>query len=307
MELLKIRTVSKELSALRSLNTRMELSAKEKQHYLHLEKGYQGEVLFDQLTDKLQTDIFVLNDLNLEYNNNFFQIDSLIISQETIYLFEVKNYEGDYIFESDNFQTVSRNEIQNPLDQLKRSKTLLRQLLKSLGFHLPIEGYVVFINPEFTLYQAPLNAAIILPTQLNRNMKKFNQIHSKLTAGHQTLAEQLISIHQKAFPFTKLPLFNYDQLKKGILSSECHSFMRASGESKVVCDKCGREEDVESAVLRSVEEIKLLFPDIKITLNIVYEWCKIIESKKKIRRILKENFLLNGYGQWTYYELRMLN
>ena len=34
-------------------------------------------------------------------NNTTFQIDTLIIISETIYFFEVKNYEGDYYYESD--------------------------------------------------------------------------------------------------------------------------------------------------------------------------------------------------------------
>ncbi|MGP4081325.1 hypothetical protein ACTWQL_15580 [Pseudalkalibacillus sp. R45] len=47
--LLKARTESYELLALRSLNTRMQLTEKEKIHYLNLEKGFEGEVHFDSL------------------------------------------------------------------------------------------------------------------------------------------------------------------------------------------------------------------------------------------------------------------
>lgn len=80
---LKSRSPSMELRILRSLNSRMLLSPKEKKHYFHLEKGYQGELMFDQLTAKLRNDMFVINDLCLELNNSWFQIDTLIISQET--------------------------------------------------------------------------------------------------------------------------------------------------------------------------------------------------------------------------------
>ena len=75
--LLKSRTESNELLAYRYLNTRMELTDKEKFHYLNLEKGYEGEVKFDQLTETLREERYIINDLLLEVNNSYFQIDSL--------------------------------------------------------------------------------------------------------------------------------------------------------------------------------------------------------------------------------------
>ena len=41
----------------------------------------------------------------------------------------------------------------------------------------------------------------------------------------------------------------------------------------LTCETCGNVENWEVAVLRSVEEFKLLFPGRKITTNRVYEWC----------------------------------
>ncbi len=300
--LLKPRTISRELRALRSLNARMILPPKDRKHYFNLEKGFQGELLFDEFTARLQNDLFVLNDLLLEVNNHIFQIDTLIITQSIIYPFEVKNYEGDYVFESRSFQSLNKKEIENPLDQLKRSKTLLRQLLQNLRIQLPIEGFVTFVNPAFTLYQAPLNEPIVFPTQINRLMNKLNETPSKLTPLHRKLADQLISLHLNDSPFTRLPSYSYDQLIKRIICSRCYSFMMPLGENKLICERCEYEEDAVSAILRSVEEIKLLFPNIKITTNIVSEWCQIFASKKKISRILKENYSLKGYGQWSYYE-----
>src|SRR5690625_5694810 len=98
-----------ELKVLEYLDTRMLLSRKERQYYFSLKKGYEGEVLFDSLTEKLQCECFILNDLLLNSNNNTFQIDSLIITSDTIYLFEVKNHAGDYYYESDNFYNKKSN------------------------------------------------------------------------------------------------------------------------------------------------------------------------------------------------------
>jgi hypothetical protein len=69
----------------------------------------------------------------------------------------------------------------------------------------------------------------------------------------------------------------------------------------LVCDNCGCKEEVESAVLRSVAELLLLFPDQKITTKVILEWCQIVKSEKTIRRILAKNFKRIGHGKSANY------
>jgi hypothetical protein len=122
----KARTVPGELIILRILNKRMDLLEGEKKYYLYQEKGYEGEVQFDLLTEKVQSECFILNDLLLKVNNTTFQLDTTVIFQKKIYFFEVENYEGDYCFRNGGFETMGGNEIKNPLGQLKRSTSSLR-------------------------------------------------------------------------------------------------------------------------------------------------------------------------------------
>jgi hypothetical protein len=129
-----------------------------------------------------------------------------------------------------------------------------------LGFQLPLEGHVVFINPAFTLYQAPLNKSFIFPTQLDCFMKKLEQRPSKLNDRQLKLSEKLISMHQPKSPYTRFPSYDYHQLKKAIICSICFSPMISCGENKLFCQKCGCAEHADAAILRSVEEVKLLFP-----------------------------------------------
>ncbi|MFK4998085.1 nuclease-related domain-containing protein [Bacillus sp. N9] len=89
-----IRKEPTELAVLKFLNNRMDLSDDFKRYYFNLQKGYDGERMFDSLTESLQSECLILNDLLLEINNTVFQIDTLIIFPETIYIFDVKNYEG---------------------------------------------------------------------------------------------------------------------------------------------------------------------------------------------------------------------
>jgi hypothetical protein len=119
---------------------------------------------------------------------------------------------------------------------------------------------------------------------------------------HRKLAEQLVSAHKDRSKNAQELEYEYDQQQKGISCRSCNSFITTVNLNKLVCDNCGAIELVEDGVLRCVEEIKILFPERKITTKLVQEWCMVIESKKIIREILKRNMKSTGYGQWTYFE-----
>lgn len=301
--LIKPRYESVELKLLRFSNTRMNLSPKDAGYFLNLEKGYEGELVFDKWLENLSDNWLIMNDLLLETNNTIYQIDSTLISPDTIYLFEVKNFEGDYYLEDDKWYTISGKEIKNPLLQLKRAESLFRRLLQDLRFSFSIEAYVVFVTPDFFLYQTPMNVPIIFPNQIDGFMKKLNMRSPRQTNGTSKFVERLSSILLEESPYKNLPGYTYDQLKKGITCSKCFGFVTRINENNLVCKRCGKLEKISEAVLRSVEEYRFLFPEKKITTNAIHEWCDLIESKKTIRRILKENFILMQQARSSYFQI----
>ncbi len=222
MEILKPRIESVELKLFRYLNTRMKLSSKDKKIYLNKEKGYQGELMFDEWTAKLSNNFIILNDVLLESNNSQFQTDSFLLSQETLYQFEVKNYEGDFYFDAakKRWCTFEQSEIKNPLLQLERSESLLRQLMYDFGYDYSITPLVIFVNPNFQLYLAPMNQPIIYPAQLQRFMNKLESIPSTLNEKHYRFAKLLNSLHINESPYKRLPAYTYEGIAKGITCAD---------------------------------------------------------------------------------------
>ena len=298
----KRRYESTELHILEYLNTRMDLSEGDKRNYLNLKKGYEGEKLFDSLIETIQSDCIILNDLLLKNKSTIFQIDSLIIFQDLIYLFEVKNYEGDFYYESDSLYRLPKSEVTNPLNQLKRTESHLRQVLNSLGYNFQIRAFIIFINPEFTLYKTPLNMPFIFSTQLKRFLNQLNSLSSTVKENHRMLAEKLNTIHIQESPYKNVPKYEYEHLRKGIICEKCSSFSIAIEGSTCVCKDCGNKERLGNAIIRSVNELKILFPQRKITTNGIHEWCKIVNPKQRIQRVLQKNFIKRGTHQWMYYE-----
>lgn len=293
------RPIPAELVILRILNYRTKLSEKEKLQLSNKEKGYEGELKFDCLIRDLDT--LVINDLLLELGETIFQSDTLIIFYRRIYLIDIKYYEGEYCYVDCLFKTTAGSEKKDPILQLKRCHSELRQLLQKYGYNYPTDAFLVFNNPEFTLFQPSPNPQIILPTQVNSFIKKLYKMTSKLSDKHHELADLLVSLHKTENPYVRLPKYDFDTVKKGITCGSCHSFDVSVARTILTC-KCWIKERVEPAVIRSINELQILFPEIKLTTNLVYEWSQAIVSKKTIRRILKENFKVVGNTKEIYYE-----
>ncbi|WP_052352916.1 hypothetical protein [Neobacillus dielmonensis] len=168
---------------------------------------------------------------------------------------------------------------------------------------MPIQYFVVFINPEFTLYLPKPHKSIILPTQVNPFIRKLAATPAKLTASDKKLADLLMSLHKEEDPYSRLTFYDFSILEKGIVSSCCRSLAIVISDGFCTCTKCGYKEEIDSAVLRSIEELRLLFPDLIITTIGVYQWCGETVSKKTIRRVLKQssNTFINK-RRWSYFE-----
>lgn len=289
------------LVILEILNSRMELAEEEKQYYLSQEKGHHGEQLNDLWVKKLEEELFVLHNLLFEMKNSQFQIDTLIIAQDRIYLLDVKYHKGDYIYKNDGFYTLSDNETKNHLHQLRRCETLLRQLLQTLGFNIPIESTLIFNNPEFYLYNVPPELPIIFPTQLKRFYNNLNKRPSKLSEKHKLLAKKLLDEDKGESSYSKIPIYKYHQIKKGFSCGTCFSLLTTVEKRKVVCTSCGHIEHLESALLRNVKEYMLLFPERKVTTLAIYEWCGGVGSQRSFRRILFNHFTPIGHGRFTHF------
>ncbi|WP_058306159.1 nuclease-related domain-containing protein [Gracilibacillus massiliensis] len=283
------------------LRIRRGLSSDENSKYRKLKKGYEGELLFDAYIDNLSCDYLSLTDLWFSHNNRFFQVDNILLMNNTIYMYEVKNFLGNYYYENEKLFIEPNQEVDDPLTQLKRSEALLRQLLKNLEFLNHVQAKVVFVNPEFTLLQAPRTSKIVLPSQLNRYFHKLQQAPTRLDISFHHLAEKLQSIRLEKSPYIQYPIYDYNQLKKGIPCRSCHKFFETVEGRTCICHYCGMREALHSAVLRAIEEFAFLFPDQRITTDRVSHWIHLSLPEKRIRYVLNKYYIQKGKNKGAYY------
>jgi hypothetical protein len=137
---------------------------------------------------------------------------------------------------------------------------------------------------------------------VNWFLRKLNTEYSKLNDGLEKLADLLVSLDLVDSPFATYPPYDFGMMKKGTSCGTCHRLSTFVRGNKLVCGDCGAVEHIDTAVVRNVQELKMLFPEMRITTALVREWCGIIDSKKMLARILKENFKVKGSCKSTFYE-----
>lgn len=293
------------LAMLEILKKRAQLSAKAHKYYLNQKKGYLGECCFDALTEKIKCDCLVLNDLPFQDDGNEFQIDALIITAYTIYLYEIKNYEGEYYYKDGFFHSVSSNfKFESPIEWLNRKETYLQKILYEMGVDLPIKSFIVFVNPEFTLYDVSYSEKVLLPTSITRHFCYMDQLHGSLSQMHTETASKLCELSAQYIPRLKgVPRYEFQELEKGLICRDCESFLHEIPHKKkfAICSACNHQESASQCTVRHIEEYKTLFPDGTLTVDVVYNWCGGMVSKRSIAYTLQKHYQAHGSGRGRYY------
>lgn len=302
MNVQKSRREPHALSLLHSLSTRMNLSTDDERYYNNLRQGYSGECQFDQMVSDANINCMVLNDLLLENNHTEIQIDSILINQGKLYLIEIKNYEGDYYIQVDRwYSRATNNEIKNPLLQLKRTETVLRQIFQKAKINIEVEALLVFINPQFVLYHASPTYPIIFYPQLTRFLKKLSGDH--LLAKDKKIVEYLLSQQIPKSRNVYLPKYSFEQLKRGIMCPDCGAEFIRKTITELACETCGYVEYIDDGIIRAFQEFRILFPDETFTTQKFYEFCGGIVSKHSCIRVLKKKVKLVSCSKKSYFHI----
>lgn len=287
---------------LESLNNRMDLSLNEKRMYKNQVKGFQGEQAFDKIMLLNYPSGIVINDLLLSTGDTYYQIDSLLVTPHHLYLYEIKNYTGAYHYKDGVIYSKSGHALQDPVAQAKRKESYLYNLLLTLNLTVKISTFVVFIHPDFYIYNFPEIKSVLFEGQLSAHLKRLSKNTEAEEKQASRIAHKLISLHTDTYRPMNLPNnYTFDQLKKGILCPKCSSFAYTQTRETRTCATCSLKEKIPAAIHRSIEEFRLLFPDIRMNRNVISEWCGNALSKRRIQHVLKKHYTHKSSSRGSYY------
>ena len=153
--------------------------------------GKEGELQAKKILNHyLNENDLLLNNVNISIHGRNTELDYVVINNNGIFIFEVKNFSGKLVGNEDdqywNKYKISRGnkeyikEIRNPIKQLKREIYLLKEYLKYYGIDLWINGYVLFVN---------MNSPIDSDYTINNERELNSILH---TRGGQTLNKKQI-------------------------------------------------------------------------------------------------------------------
>ena len=123
-----------------------------------LSAGISGEEQSLQLMKGLPDRYTVIQNLQLQVNGKPLEIDHLVIGDTGLFIVEAKNYRGTLTGNcSDRELTKEKiarknaysQKVKNPVFQVRREVSLLRQYLDSHGCGHYVNGFVCFVNPDF--------------------------------------------------------------------------------------------------------------------------------------------------------------
>src|SRR5690625_1035022 len=286
-----------------ALDSRREMSSDELERYRRLEKGFFGEkMLLDQLNSIDRSKVLPLFDFLFEIENQEVQIDCILLTSETIFLLEVKNYSGDYYIKNNKIYHLNTNlEIYNPITQLERTEFLFKKLLQEMRIKFSVRSYVIFVNPKFFLYQSPIQSRFIHYGQIDRFLSKATHHEGRLTSRVVKLKEELSKRKKDRSKYEVLPEYKLEDLRRGLFCKKCQSGLVRKGQLFLYCNRCKCKFHLYDMLLYSIAQFHLLFPEKKITTKQITDWCGNLFSRVFVSRFLKRHLRMKPNGSQTYY------
>lgn len=295
LERLKPEKIALLEAAIRRLSSKDPLFLQFQKQLAWVKSGYVGEKRVDRewIDMKIQFPHILLHGLMAENDQGFqHQLDTLFLSQHFVFVLEIKYYSGFIEFNEQTHQCIKKNfdgvveSYSNPIDQVRRHRSFVRQQLLKLGIDLPVECAVVFSNPKSILERVDvLDVHLFHVTGLRYKLSKMLEKYKmqKIFSEKELMS---IGYHFLGMHHIKPWKISLDRknLRTGVLCSECN--FRETMKYKYgrwICMKCGNDNRV--AILEALNDYRLLWND-NIS-NREFREFTGVESKDAASRILR--------------------
>lgn len=240
--------------------------------------GYIGEVMADDLIhDHFGQDACIyLTDLNYIINYTQIQIDSILIIENSMYIFEVKYYNFDLTFDGELYYYVNGEQfhaLNNQLDKIRR--------LMYTVFEYKVDKIVIkpfFVNKNQTIYSKHREQFLTM-----ENYKAFFNSIKKSTFYNEAVAAELINM-RKPNEFDKPLEIPYHEVEKGAYCPSCYHKLIKHTTRKFQCTHCDATFSSREIIEASFKDLPILFPNVVITTALLYDWFGGLMSERNLRR-----------------------
>lgn len=268
----------------------------------NLKIGFKGEYRIDQAIKETHfTDAFyVLPNVELKVSpHRRIEIDTLILTERFICIFEVKNLKGTLKFNENPYslhQTINGKTYSYPCPQqqtLRAADSLHYWLRQQFKINLPIQIAIVLPNPNVLIETAPTKVKLLSPREIPLFLQGLDT-HSKIVSGNH-LKQIVSTIKRENSPFNIFPLaekYNIpiNHLRTGIVCPCGGNGIRTT-QRTWICTRC--KETIKKAIENTLFDWFLLYKS-----SISHKECSNllqIQNRNTVTKILK-NMKLEATG-----------
>ena len=255
----------KELDQLRILSRRKTNFSKDEQYQLaRLEAGESGEETVVQYLENYGRGHWIvlrnvwLDDYGISEN------DILLITTNGLYVFEVKNYTGTFVYHDGECVINGRANKNNCVAQARKAYLNMRDILQKLSSRLMIQGALIFVGTDnmVDILSPVAEIEIVQRSQLRHFIMKIAEQENR--NAYHTIDPAAVIAHLEAFqvpnPYlpAQLALNEMKEVRGGIQCAHCGNGDLHIGRAQYIHCACGFSESRDKAVVRTVCEYGVL-------------------------------------------------
>ncbi|MFJ8065436.1 nuclease-related domain-containing protein [Psychrobacillus sp. NPDC096426] len=196
------------------------------------EAGYKGECYVDNFLKQVNfpKHSAILKNLHFQlHENNYVQLDTLILTKKYIAILEIKNIRGKISFQKNPDQLIREVDgvttpFKCPEQQLKRQVKNLQTLLQTLKITLPIKSFIVLAYSKTHVVLPPQYTKIVMGCDLFNHIDDYNQLPDTIsTVKFQQLLNYLISQSRDFIPKPLAQTYplSVSHIKTGLFCPNC--------------------------------------------------------------------------------------
>lgn len=270
-------------------------SEQEMNQYRRAKAGAEGEEQFLKILQKYGREHWMVIQNTWFKDFSDFECDFIVVTRCCVYVFEVKNYYGKFVY--NNGQCTSRGIpiTYNPINQASNATIHLRNLTHKLSNELAVRGTLVFIGDHNQIeIQDTIDYIDILECNdiyeyIQEMIRAENQWQSPSIAIDALIQHYQKYMTEHPYPPTPFKKTTLNNMKRGLYCANCKSYEVSNSGYYVTC-ACGFYEPKEEAIVRAACEYGVLTYGCNFGVNDIYSYLNGQISLNYIRKVLIEHF-----------------
>lgn len=237
----------------------------EKEYYVEV-AGQAGEERFDHYygASRVTFPHLMLHNVRLK-SFRVFQMDSVMITQWGVFVFEVKNMNGRMLFNSHPVQMLQMKEDgtvigrKSPLEQMAENEWLLEEWLREREILFPLRSVLVLSYSKQIAENVPASQPIIFSHQLPRFLHTLPVEKAIFTLDEmKALGDMMIGtlVHFTPKPICGNARYPINMMRRGVWCAACDRIGMVRCYGNWVCPSCGVLD--KNAHLRTIRDWFLL-------------------------------------------------